>query len=135
MNEYYSVTRTKDYLSHAAGSPDVYKNHKYIARAKTKTGKYRYFYNVGELTAYKDAAGANPQPAQPTQTPTRRKLPASFGSSHLSSGALNYQGESTKVNPEGNGTLINEYGPKKKKKKNKSKKTSVVKVIQSMIRR
>lgn len=57
MGEYYGVVRTPSYLSHAlergSGAVAVYKNHKYLARAMTTSGKYRYFYNTLELTAYK----------------------------------------------------------------------------------
>lgn len=58
MGEYYGVVRAPNYLSHAlergSGGVAVYKNHKYIARAMTSSGKYRYFYDSLELAAYKN---------------------------------------------------------------------------------
>ena len=58
MGEYYGVIRAPNYLSHAlergSGAVGVYKNHKYIARAMTTSGKYRYFYDSVELAAYKN---------------------------------------------------------------------------------
>lgn len=58
MSEYYGVVRAPNYLSHAlergSGGVAVYKNHKYIARAMTSSGKYRYFYDSLELAAYKN---------------------------------------------------------------------------------
>lgn len=58
MGEYYGVVRAPNYLSHAlergSGGVAVYNNHKYIARAMTSSGKYRYFYDSLELAAYKN---------------------------------------------------------------------------------
>lgn len=58
MSEYYGVVRAPNYLSHAlergSGGVAVYNNHKYIARAMTSSGKYRYFYDSVELAAYKN---------------------------------------------------------------------------------
>ena len=58
MGEYYGVVRAPNYISHAlergSGTVGVYKNHKYLARAMTTSGKYRYFYDSVELAAYKN---------------------------------------------------------------------------------
>lgn len=58
MGEYYGVVRAPSYLSHSlergSGGVAVYRNHKYIARAMTSSGKYRYFYDTLELAAYKN---------------------------------------------------------------------------------
>lgn len=125
MSEYYGVVRAPNYLSHAlergSGGVAVYKDHKYIARAMTSSGKYRYFYDSVELAAYKNqrtkqtnsltkgsggsgGGGGGSSKGKVINAVKNQHIPSSYG--HLSAGALKYQGENTPVNE-----------PTKKKKK------------------
>lgn len=81
MGEYYGVVRAPNRISHAlergSGAVAVYKNHKYLARAMTTSGKYRYFYDTLELAAYKQQRSK--------QTNSLTKVPGSPSSSQSKS--------------------------------------------------
>ena len=118
MGEYYGVVRAPNYLSHAlergSGAVGVYKNHKYIARAMTTSGKYRYFYDSVELAAYKNQrtkqtnslTKLSDSPAGPASSQSKslskgkvindvNTKAAQTPNTRLSAGALKNQGENS----------------------------------------